>query len=119
MEQFRAGRHELLSTPFDVIERQIRAELDELLGGAGFNAAEDIEAIIVNRWAHGYAYTRNFHSLFDQDYEDPNDPRYPHVHARKPFGQISIANSDAGANAMVEEAIEQAHRAVNELRNTE
>ncbi len=119
MEQFRAGRHELLSTPFDVIERHIRAELDELLGGAGFNAAEDIEAIIVNRWAHGYAYTRNFHSLFDQDYEDPNDPRYPHVHARKPFGQISIANSDAGANAMVEEAIEQAHRAVNELRSTE
>jgi spermidine dehydrogenase len=114
-EQFRAGRYELLATPFEDIERNIRTELNELLGPAGFNAADDIDAIIVNRWAHGYAYTRYFHSLFDDDYEDPNDPRYPHVHARKPMGNISIANSDAGGNAMVEEAIEQAHRAVNEL----
>ena len=114
-DQYRAGRYELLATPFEEIERHVRTELDELLGGAGFNAAEDIEAIIVNRWAHGYAYSRGSHSLFDQDYEDPNDPRYANVQARKPMGEISIACSDAGAMAMLEEAIEQAYRAVNEL----
>jgi hypothetical protein len=37
------------------------------------------------------------------------------VKARKRFGQIAIANADAGASAMIESAVEQAHRAVNEL----
>jgi hypothetical protein len=36
--------------------------------------------------------------------------------ARKPLGSIVIANSDAGASAMMESAIEQAHRAVGELK---
>ena len=49
--------------------------------------------------------------------EGPDDERYLHVHARKQFGRITIANSDAGAITMLETAIEQAHRAVNELRN--
>jgi len=35
--------------------------------------------------------------------------------ARKPFGPITIANADSAANAMMESAIEQAYRAVNEL----
>lgn len=30
---------------------------------------------------------------------------------RKPFGRIAIANSDAGANAYTDEAINQAYRA--------
>ena len=34
---------------------------------------------------------------------------------RQPFGRIAIANADSAANAMLESAIEQAHRAVNEL----
>lgn len=116
-EQYRMGRHELLATPFEDIERHIRTELDELLGKHGFNAAEDIEAIFVNRWAHGYAYTQNFHTLFDQDYDDPDDERYPHVKGRKLVGNITIANSDSGAEAMLESAIDQAYRAVSELQD--
>jgi spermidine dehydrogenase len=53
--------------------------------------------------------------LFDTLYDDYDDPRYPHVKARQPFGRISIANADAGASAMLESAVEQAHRAVTEL----
>jgi spermidine dehydrogenase len=115
-EQYRMGRHELLATSFEDIERHIRTELDDLLGEHGFNAAEDIEAIIVNRWAHGYAYSQNFHALYDQDYDDPDDERYPHVKGRKPMGNITIANSDSGADAMLECAIDQAYRAVSELQ---
>src|SRR5258707_4255898 len=55
-DQYRAGRYELLSTKFETIERNIREQLQRMLGGAGFDAARDIEAITVNRWAHGYAY---------------------------------------------------------------
>jgi hypothetical protein len=37
------------------------------------------------------------------------------MRARKRFGRISVANSDAAADAMLEAAVEQAHRAVTEL----
>jgi spermidine dehydrogenase len=116
-EQYRAGRFELLATPFEEIERHIRTQLDELLGGHGFDAAEDIEAIIVNRWAHGYAYSYGFHNLFEDDHADPDHESYLHVQARKPMGRITIANSDSGGMAMLECAIEQAYRAVGEIRD--
>ena len=76
-------------------------------------SARDITGIIVNRWAHGYACWYN--SLFDTVYEDDNDERYPHIRARKRFGRIAIANSDAAANAMFEAAVEQGYRAVLDL----
>jgi spermidine dehydrogenase len=112
-QQYRLGRYELLNTSFETIERNVREQLNSLLGEAGFDAARDIAGITVNRWSHGYS---NFYNgLFDTFYEDDNDERYPHIQARKPFGRITIANADAGANAMMESAIDQAHRAVSEL----
>jgi len=112
-EQYRQGRRELLSTPFETIERNVRLQLQGLLGAGGFDAAKDIAGITVNRWAHGYAYYYN--AFDDETYEDDNDERYPHMIARKPFGPITIANADSAANAMLESAVEQAHRAVTEL----
>jgi spermidine dehydrogenase len=109
-EQFRMGRIELMDTPFSKFERNIRDQLGRMLGGAGFDPARDIEGITVNRWAHGYAYTPN--SLFDPDWKEEEKPW---VMGRKPFGKIAIANSDAGANAYTNEAIDQAWRAVGEV----
>jgi spermidine dehydrogenase len=109
-DQFRMGRMELMDTPFSKFERNIRDQLGRMLGGAGFDPARDIEGITVNRWAHGYAYTPN--SLFDPDWKEEEKPW---VIGRKPFGNIAIANSDAGANAYTNEAIDQAWRAVGEV----
>ena len=109
-DQYRAGRVELMGTPFATFERNIRDQLGRMLGAAGFDSARDIEGITVNRWAHGYAYTPN--SLFDPAWKDEEKPW---VIGRKPLGRIAIANSDAGANAYTNEAIDQAHRAVSEL----
>ena len=39
----------------------------------------------------------------------------PCVIGRQPFGRIAIANSDAGARAYTDVAIDQAYRAVEEL----
>jgi spermidine dehydrogenase len=39
----------------------------------------------------------------------------PHEIGRKPFGRITIANSDSGATAYTGVAMNQAWRAVNEL----
>lgn len=109
-DQNRAGRYELFQTPFSQFEQKIRDQLARMLSGAGFDPAKDIEGITVNRWAHGYAFTPN--SLFDPDWKEEEKPW---VIGRKPFGRITIANSDAGANAYTNEAIDQAHRAVEEL----
>jgi spermidine dehydrogenase len=108
--QFRVGRMELMDTPFPKFERNIRDQLGRMLGGAGFDPARDIEGITVNRWAHGYAYTPN--SLFDLDWKEEEKPW---VMGRKPFGKIAIANSDAGASAYSDVAIDQAWRAVSEI----
>jgi spermidine dehydrogenase len=109
-DQFRAGRLELMDTPFSKFERNIRDQLGRMLGGGGFDPARDIEGITVNRWAHGYAYTPN--SLFDPSWEEEEQPW---VIGRKPFGKIVIANSDAGASAYSDVAIDQAWRAVGEV----
>jgi spermidine dehydrogenase len=109
-DQHRAGRMELMQTPFTTFERNIRDQLARMLGGAGFDATRDIEGITVNRWAHGYAFTPN--ALFDPDWKEEEKPW---VIGRKRFGSIAIANSDAGADAYTNVAIDQAHRAVAEL----
>ena len=113
-EQNRIGRQEMLATSFETIERNIRTQLGGMLAGGGFDPARDIEGITVNRWPHGYSYSW-YNPLFDTVYDDDNDERYPHIRARKRFGRIAIANSDAGANAMLETAVEQGYRAVTEL----
>jgi len=112
-EQHRAGRNELMRTPFSTFERNIRDQLGRMLGSAGFDPSRDIEAITVNRWAHGYAY--GYNPLFDPDWPENEKPW---VVGRKPIGQIAIANSDAGARAYSDEAIDQAYRAVGELNRT-
>jgi len=109
-DQNRAGRAELLQTPFSKFERNIRDQLGRMLGGAGFDPAKDIEGITVNRWAHGYAFAPN--PLFDPDWKEEEKPW---VIGRKTFGKIAIANSDAGASAYTNVAIDQAWRAVGEL----
>jgi spermidine dehydrogenase len=109
-QQQMAGRTELFQIPYETFERKIRDQLGRVLGGGGFDPARDIQGITVNRWPHGYAYEYN--SLYDPDW--PADQQ-PCVIGRKPFGRISIANSDAGAFAYTSEAIDQAYRAVKEV----
>ena len=109
-EQNRAGRRELLDTPFATFERNIRDQLNRMLGSAGFDAARDIEGITVNRWAHGYAFTPN--PLFDPDWKEEEKPW---VIGRRRVGRIAIANSDAGASAYTDVAVDQAWRAVGDL----
>ena len=110
-DQHRAGRYELLQTSFEDFERNIREQMARMLGGAGFDPKNDITAITVNRWPHGYAYEYN--PLFD-DWSIPDDKR-PNVIGRKRFGRITIANSDSGAQAYTDSAINQARRAVDEV----
>jgi spermidine dehydrogenase len=110
-DQHIAGRMELYTTTFETIERKIREQLARTLGPGGFDPARDILAITANRWPHGYSY--EYSSLWDKFVLEGGET--PCEKARKTYGRIAIANSDAGALAYTDEAINQAWRAVGEV----
>ncbi|MGI9262805.1 MAG: NAD(P)-binding protein [Woeseiaceae bacterium] len=115
-EQFNAGKRDLLETSFETFERNIRDELNRILGEGGFDSARDVAGITVNRWPHGYAYTHD--PATDQIAWLPSTwpPEIRHwEHASVPFGNIGVAGTDASSNAMTESAIEQAWRAIDEI----
>ncbi len=101
----RQGRAELLATDFATFEAQIRAQLTAMYGPFGFNAEQDIAAITVNRWPHGYVY---------EEAEYRGQPA--HVLASRRHGQIVMANADAAGSAYTDAAIDMAWRAVQELK---
>lgn len=109
-QQAAEGRALLQQWSFGFLEGQLRRMLQGALGGFGFDHERDIEAITLNRWAHGYAY----------EYMRPWDPAWPQgplpcERARQGWGRVAIANSDAGAYAYAHSAIDQAARAVQAL----
>ncbi len=109
-EQHRASRATLLAMTFEDFEREVRTVLHGMLSSTGFDVQEDILAITVNRWPHGYSY--DYLDLWDPEWPDG---QAPHEIARQPFGNIAIANADAGADAYMHVAIDEALRAVGDL----
>ncbi|MBD3852873.1 MAG: NAD(P)-binding protein [Acidobacteria bacterium] len=112
-EQWKAGRKE--PATFEMFERKIRDQLGRMLSAGGFDPARDIEAITVNRWSHGYAYGYDPATSEVDFLTDWPEERRTWLRARRPFGRIAIANSDAAANAMTQGAMGEAHRAVREI----
>jgi len=106
---FRVGRHKIYNTPFKDYEKQVRDQLQAMLGQHGFNHETDIAAITVNRIPHGYAYS--YMGLDDPDWDDG---QAPHEIGRAQFGRISIANSDSEAAPLMQAAFDAAWRAVEE-----
>ncbi|CAG9164386.1 NAD(P)-binding protein [Cupriavidus pampae] len=108
-ERFRAGRALLLGTPYDELERGVRAQLDRMLGAGGFVSRDVIRAITVNRWAHGYSYMPS--PLM------PDDAALQTALAQagKGIGNVRIANSDSAGSPSLTAAVEQGWRAVDGL----
>ncbi len=107
-DAWRAGRDALYQRPFADFERHAFDELRRILGRA-FDATRDVAAITLHRWAHGYAY--GFNSVFDAE----PDLELQDI-ARRPIGRIAIANSDSAGSAYAHAAIDEAARAVEEIR---
>jgi spermidine dehydrogenase len=102
----------MLQVSFADHEAAIRRDLSRMLGPGGFDDERDILAITVNRWSHGYSWGLN--TLVD----DPDEARTAMRRARRAVGNVTIANSDAGWSAYAHAAIDEAHRAVAELRRS-
>jgi spermidine dehydrogenase len=87
-----------------------------MLGEGGFDPARDIRAITVNRWPHGYTVGYDYETDELNWFSEPwPEERRLWLKGRQRFGRIAMANSDAGARAMTEGAIEQGYRATQEL----
>jgi spermidine dehydrogenase len=112
-EQWKIARTQLQSISFETMERNIRSQLDRVLGPGGFDARRDIAGITVCRWSHGYAGGSN--ELYDPDWSHRSDA--PWVVGRQRFGRIAISNSDAAATSLTNAAFAQSHRAVMEIVN--
>lgn len=107
--QSQIGRQTLLDTPFDKLEAQVRDQLSRLLKGTGFDDGRDIVGLTVNRWPHGYSYDGN---LLDQSEEEGEAIIEL---AKRPKGNVAIANSDAGWDPLTQVAMDEAFRAVNDI----
>jgi len=97
IEQYREARYRMLEMKFRDYEAEIREHLGGMLPKDMFDFDRDVASISVNRWAHGYSY------------------RNPGSIGRQPFGRITIANSDSVNSSLLDRAIEQAWRAIQEL----
>jgi spermidine dehydrogenase len=114
LSAYEAGRERLLHMSLADLEGALIDVLDRSVNRAGgdFEPGRDIESFMINRWNYGYAY--ELASPFDPSLYGPNADQ-PHVRGRVPFRNVAIANSDSGAFAYTHSAIDEGHRAVQDL----
>jgi spermidine dehydrogenase len=99
-----AGRMTLLSTSYLDFERQLREQLTEMFGAAGFDAKRDIAGIVLNRWGHAY-FAPGPGFFFGSGNEPP-----PHEVIRKPHGRIVFAHSELQGNMNMAHAMLEGRR---------
>jgi spermidine dehydrogenase len=104
------GRQDLYQKSFADFERSIRELTARSLADGGFDPARDIQAITINRWAHGYSI--EYTMPWDKDFY-PDGP-LPGEVAAWSFGGISFANTDRSSVAYSDAAIDAAYSAVDE-----
>jgi spermidine dehydrogenase len=109
-EGVKVGRQELYKMTFEDLERSMRDLIARSMGSAGFDPARDIQAITINRWAHGYSF--EYGMPWDKAFY-PDGP-LPGEVAATPFGRITFANTDRRSQAYIDSAIDAAYLAVNE-----
>jgi spermidine dehydrogenase len=113
-EQSNRARAEMLNRSFEDFEILIRQELLDVFGDAGFDPAEDIEGIAINRWGHaeiicypGFA--------FGSGSSDEPIPGVPIYDAAQRFGRIAFAHTDLNGIADNQGTTRVSRRAVNDL----
>lgn len=103
------ARTEMLATPYRDYERVIRAQLTDMLSAQGFDARTDIAGIILNRWGHAYV------NPYPGFYFGRDGKPAPSDVVRKPLGRIAFAHSELRGHQNWNGAVEEAHRAVEQL----
>ena len=91
----------MLATSYSDFEQQLRSQLTEMFGSAGFDAQRDIAGIVLNRWGHAY-FTPPLGFFFGQP--------AAHELLRKPHGRIVFAHSELQGNMNMAHAMLEGRR---------
>lgn len=113
-EQGKQGRKAMLDTSFEEYELLIRQELLDVFGDAGFDPAEDIEGIAINRWGHAEVICYPGFA-FGSGNSDAPTPGVPTYDAGQRFGRIAFAHTDLNGFADNQGTTRISYRAVKDL----
>jgi len=113
-EQGKRARKEMLDKIFEEYEILVRQELLDVFGDAGFDPAEDIEGIAMNRFGHAEVICYPGFAFGSGNSDEPS-PGVPIYDAGQRFGRIAFAHTDLNGFADNQGTTRISHRAVKEL----
>jgi spermidine dehydrogenase len=103
------GREELFSRSYHDYERIIRNQLSQMFDAGGFDPANDIAGIVLNRWGHAYVVpTPGFYSGRDGK-PAPRDV------LREASGRIAFAHSELTGHQTWGTAVTEGRRAAEQV----
>ena len=110
-------RVKLLTTPFGVYEQSLKADMNRILAGGGFDYDRDVSAVYIYRWGHGVIYPKlgfPFGVPIGQEGNTVRTPAARHI-ARQQIGRISFAGQDVESTPSLESAIGSGVRTAQEI----
>ena len=107
--QVTLGRAELFGIDYAEYERRIREQLTRMFGAAGFDHANDIRGIILNRWGHAYVVPAPGFCL------DTPSRQAPRNTVMERYGRVAIGHSELEGLQHWGPAADQGRRAVEQL----
>ena len=107
-----AARYKLLGWSYADIERQMRAQMNDIFGPTGFDAKRDIVGIVVNRWGHAYSAPRPGFFFGKDGGPAPVDV------IQTPHGRIVFAHSEMEGRQSMANAMLQGQRGGREAGRT-
>jgi spermidine dehydrogenase len=107
--QTSGARSVLFGTTYAEFELQIRKQLQQMFGNAGFDARRDIAGIVVNRWGHAYiAPQPGFY------FGTPGNPAPLEV-IRERYGRVAFGHSELSGRQSWGRAAKESRRALKQV----
>jgi spermidine dehydrogenase len=107
--QTSTARGMLFATTYADFELQVRKQLQQLFGAAGFDAKRDIAGIVLNRWGHAYlAPQPGFY------FGGPGRPAPLEV-IRQRYGRIAFGHSELSGRQSWGRAAQESRRALKQV----
>lgn len=114
VEQSSRAKAEMNSKTFEEYEILLRQDLLDVFGDAGFDPAEDIEGIAINRWGHAEVICYPGFAFGSGSSDEPK-PGVPIYDASQRFGRIAFAHTDLNGISDNQGTTRISKRAVDDL----